>query len=55
LIVLNTSILGGNCYIETASLDGEKNLKPKNSHPDTISWFKNNGEEFTDKMLVGKV
>lgn len=29
LILLASSIEGGNAYIETASLDGEKNLKPR--------------------------
>jgi magnesium-transporting ATPase (P-type) len=31
LILLSTSIEGGVAYIETASLDGEKNLKPRNA------------------------
>ncbi|CAD8112753.1 unnamed protein product [Paramecium primaurelia] len=31
LIVLSSSIESGACYIETSSLDGEKNLKPKSA------------------------
>jgi phospholipid-transporting ATPase len=31
LIVFSTSLEGGLCFIETSSLDGEKNLKPKGS------------------------
>ncbi|CAD8196188.1 unnamed protein product [Paramecium octaurelia] len=31
LIVLSSSIQSGACYIETSSLDGEKNLKPKSA------------------------
>jgi len=42
LILLNSSIEGGVCFIETSSLDGEKNLKPKNSMPETIPWVKDN-------------
>lgn len=35
LILLASSIEGGNAFIETASLDGEKNLKPRNAFPKT--------------------
>lgn len=31
LIVLGSSLASGVCYIETSSLDGEKNLKPKSA------------------------
>lgn len=31
LIVIGSSYESGVCYIETSSLDGEKNLKPKSS------------------------
>lgn len=31
LIVLGSAIESGACYIETSSLDGEKNLKPKSA------------------------
>jgi len=35
LIILGSSIPSGVCYIETSSLDGEKNLKPKSALMDT--------------------
>jgi len=36
LILMNSSIEGGVAFIETASLDGEKNLKPRNAYSKTI-------------------
>jgi P-type E1-E2 ATPase len=39
LIVINTCLEGGNCFIETSSLDGEKNLKPKGALNETLIWF----------------
>lgn len=35
LILLASSAEGGVAFIETASLDGEKNLKPRNAFPVT--------------------
>ena len=35
-ICINSSIEGGVAFIETASLDGEKNLKPKGASPDCV-------------------
>jgi phospholipid-transporting ATPase len=35
LILLASSADGGVAFIETASLDGEKNLKPRNAFPAT--------------------
>lgn len=35
LLLLSSSSQGGVAYIETASLDGEKNLKPRNAYPET--------------------
>lgn len=35
LILLASSAEGGVAFIETASLDGEKNLKPRNAFPAT--------------------
>lgn len=35
LIVFGSSIESGVCYIETSSLDGEKNLKPKSALKET--------------------
>jgi len=38
LILLSSSNEGGVAYIETASLDGEKNLKPRNAYPETACY-----------------
>lgn len=35
MILLTSSMEGGNAFIETASLDGEKNLKPRSASPIT--------------------
>jgi magnesium-transporting ATPase (P-type) len=35
LILLSTNTPNGNAFIETASLDGEKNLKPRSAYPQT--------------------
>ena len=35
LILLSSSSEGGNAFIETASLDGQKNLKPRSAYPET--------------------
>eukprot|EP00050_Salpingoeca_kvevrii_P015039 m.43030 g.43030 ORF g.43030 m.43030 type:complete len:1224 (-) comp6130_c0_seq1:59-3730(-) len=40
LLVLSTSDPSGHCYIETANLDGETNLKVRESHPATGSKFR---------------
>lgn len=39
LIVISSSIEGGRCFIETASLDGEKNLKFRCCTKETVSWY----------------
>ena len=39
LVVLSSSFANGICFIETASLDGEKNLKPKMSTKETCDKF----------------
>jgi magnesium-transporting ATPase (P-type) len=36
LVLLASSGEGGIAFIETASLDGEKNLKPRNAHKNTV-------------------
>ena len=33
LIIIESALEKGQCFIETSSLDGEKNLKPKGAHP----------------------
>jgi len=39
LVVLGTSLGNGACFIETSSLDGEKNLKPKSAIPETLPYY----------------
>ncbi len=39
LIIVNSGLENGICYIETSSLDGEKNLKPKLSIKESIPWY----------------
>jgi magnesium-transporting ATPase (P-type) len=46
LILLSSSSEGGNAFIETASLDGEKNLKPRNAYPATQAFN-------TNQMMAG--
>lgn len=41
LIVIGSAIDSGACYIETSSLDGEKNLKPRSSIKETQAIFNN--------------
>jgi len=36
-VCLNSSTDGGVAFIETASLDGEKNLKPRGADPETVN------------------
>ena len=40
LVVLATSSLAGKCYVETANLDGETNLKPKLAVRQTRKYMK---------------
>jgi phospholipid-transporting ATPase len=42
-IVLGSEFESGVCYIETSSLDGEKNLKPKSALKETQAIFQNLG------------
>jgi phospholipid-transporting ATPase len=39
LVVLSTYFESGVCFIETSSLDGEKNLKPKSAIGDTLEFY----------------
>lgn len=47
LILLNSSAKKGICYVETKNLDGETNLKHKNSHKDIINNCKNDNDVLT--------
>lgn len=42
LVVIKSSAEDGACFIETSSLDGEKNLKPKLALTDTLAWSSEN-------------
>ncbi|KAL4496106.1 hypothetical protein ABPG72_015528 [Tetrahymena utriculariae] len=52
IIVLNTSNEGGVCFIETSSLDGEKNYKNKEAMAQTLKWVQ---PEKSVIRLVGQV
>jgi len=39
VVVVSTSNENGTCFIETSSLDGEKNLKPKGAPKETIYYY----------------
>ena len=54
LVVLATSLENGNCYIETSSLDGEKNLKPKLAPKETSDKFIKQGDKAIFR-LEGKI
>jgi phospholipid-transporting ATPase len=49
LILLDSNLKDGLCYIETATLDGEKTLKLKKSEKSTSGYF-NNGGKWKDKF-----
>lgn len=54
LVVLATSLDNGNCYIETSSLDGEKNLKPRLAPKETCDKFSKSGDNAIFR-LEGKI
>ena len=47
LILLTSSTDGGVAFIETASLDGQKNLKPRSANKNTI--------KFSDEALLNEL
>ena len=51
LVLFDSPLPEGICFIETGSLDGEKTLKQKNPSPMTIGKF-NNNENFAEKIDV---
>ena len=55
LILLDSSLPEGICYIETGTLDGEKTLKLKESSPQTVGWFNSNGDKRKDFKFSGVV
>ena len=54
LVLLDSSLPEGICYIETSSLDGEKTLKQKNPPNETIGKFveENKGNDEKDKKWI---
>ena len=50
LIILGSSIESGVCYIETSSLDGEKNLKPKSAILESQRMY-NTQDSYSDRIL----
>lgn len=50
LIILGSSIESGVCYIETSSLDGEKNLKPKSAILESQRMY-NSQDSYSDRIL----
>ena len=54
LVLLDSPLPEGICYIETGSLDGEKSLKQKNPSPSTIGKFSKNGKYFELIDIKGK-
>lgn len=51
LILLDSNLSNGLCYIETATLDGEKTLKLKKAENSTAGYF-NNGGKWKDKFTL---
>jgi phospholipid-transporting ATPase len=52
LVMLGSAIENGACYIETSSLDGEKNLKVKSAMAQTQQFFKNFKEIEPIKLAI---
>ena len=55
IILLDSSLPEGICYIETGTLDGEKTLKLKEASLQTASWINASGEKRNDFTLSGVV
>jgi len=56
MVLLSSSTPKGICYVETKSLDGETNLKHKQSHNDISELFPNEADIITmqGKLVCGK-
>ena len=46
IVILDSNYEDGLCYVETATLDGEKTLKPKFPHIETINMLKENENDY---------
>ena len=55
LILIDSNLPEGICYIETGTLDGEKTLKLKESSKQTSGWLNLNGEKRKEYELSGVV
>ena len=55
LILIDSSLDDGSCFIETGSLDGEKTLKMKNCPKDTANKFNFNGKKVNNINISGDV
>ena len=55
LILLDSELPEGICYIETGTLDGEKTLKQKESPKETKGKFNDNEEKVKEFELEGKI
>ena len=55
LILLDSELPGGICFIETGTLDGEKTLKQKEAPSETKDKFKENSEKINRFTISGEV
>ena len=55
LILLDSELPGGICFIETGTLDGEKTLKQKEAPSETKDKFKENSEKINKFQISGEV
>ena len=55
LILLDSELPGGICFIETGTLDGEKTLKQKEAPRETKEKFKENNEKINKFDIYGEV
>jgi phospholipid-transporting ATPase len=55
IILLDSNLPEGICYIETGTLDGEKTLKMKESSLQTAGWLNSNGKKREGFNLSGNV
>ena len=55
IILIDSNLPEGICYIETGTLDGEKTLKLKEAPPQTAGLFNVNGDRRDEFKLTGRV
>ena len=54
MIIIDSNLNDGMSYVETSSLDGEKNLKPKVAYKNLNGFFKNNLDNPEEKIISCK-